>query len=88
MSDGCTDIPGSIVVGLLVSAIPLGITIATLLDNGFPWSAVAIAKRDRRRKLDALYVEYLGYGFDEATASRMAGDKMTADAKAANEVCK
>lgn len=74
--------------GILISVVPIALIIAALLDNGFPWSAVAIAKRDRRRKLNALYVEYLGYGFDEPTASKMAGDKMTADANAANEVCK
>lgn len=79
---------GDAVFGILISVAPIALIIAALLDNGFPWSAVAIAKRDRRRKLDALYVEYLGYGFDEPTASKMAGDKMTADAKAANEVCK
>jgi hypothetical protein len=76
----------AIFVGLVVGGFIFALTLVKLLEYGFPWSAVAIAERDRRRKMDALYVEYLGYGFDEPTASKMAGEKMTADAKAANEV--
>ena len=74
-----------IFTGIIVGGFVFALTLAKLLEYGFPWSSVAIAERDRRRKLDALYVEYLGYGFDEPTASKMAGEKMTADAKAANE---
>ena len=78
----------AVFVGIFIGIVPFAVTLAALLANGFPWSAVAIAKRDRRRKLDALYVEYLGYGFDEDTSRKMAEGKMTADANAANEVCK
>jgi hypothetical protein len=74
-----------IFIGLIVGGFVFALTLAKLLDNGFPWSAVANAERDRSRKMDALYVEDLGYGFDEPTASKMAGEKMAADAKAANE---
>lgn len=71
----------------LVFAVFAGIAFGVhVSDNDWPWSPVGKARRARRARWSAAFVEYLSYGYDEPTARSKANERLAAEAKAADEV--